>query len=121
MKALEGRSDILAFFRRNQTPLFYISTSTFNVLGVEEWINNLSFINTIDSFDGQHPHVFVSPPPPSLCLSGIEAANNYLLGHPAVADHVRLSGSGGGALIMMFDAQTEALAQKLGLAVVSPP
>src|SRR5262245_5693309 len=120
MQALQGRSDILAFLRRNQRPLYYISTSTFNVLGADEWVHNLSFINTIDSFDGRHPRVFVAPSAPSLNLPGIEAANNYLLGHPAVADHVRLSGSGG-ALFMMFDAQAEALAQKLGLAVVSPP
>ena len=120
MSTLQGRSDILEFFRRNQIPLYYVSTSTFNVLGADDWINKLSFINTIDSFDGRHPHVFVSPPPPSLYLPGIEAPNNYLLGHPAVADHVRRSGPGG-ALFMMFDAQAEALAQKLGLAVVSPP
>ena len=79
MQALGGRSDILAFLRRNQRPLYYISTSTFNVLGVDEWVHNLSFINTIDSFDGRHPRVFVAPAPPGLDVSHIEAANNFLL------------------------------------------
>lgn len=120
MQSLQGRSDILAFFRRNKRPLYYLSTSTFNVLGMDEWVHTLSFINTIDSFDGRHPRVFVAAPPPSLDLPRIEAANNYLLAHPAVADHVCGSGSGG-LLFLMFDAQAEALARTLGLVVVSPP
>src|SRR3954447_20804373 len=120
MQALQGRPDILAFFRRNQRPLYYLSTTMFNVLGVDEWVHTLSVINTVDSFDGRHPRVFVASPPPGLYLPRIEAANNYLLGHSAVADHARRAGSGG-ALFLMFDAQAEALVARLGLEVVSPP
>jgi hypothetical protein len=62
MQALQERWDNLAFFRRNQRPLYYVSTTIFNVVGADEWVHNLSFINTIDSFDGRHPRVFVAPP-----------------------------------------------------------
>jgi len=121
MRTLQSQADIRDFFHRNQTPLYYVSTSTFNLLGADEWVNNLTFINTIDSFDGQHPNVFVPNDALAHGLQGIEAANNYLLNHPAVADHLRRSGSGGGALFLMFDAHTEALACKLGLTVAFPP
>jgi len=59
MTALQGPAAIRDFFRHNYTPFHYVSTSTFNLLGADTWINNLTFINTIDSFDGQHPHIFV--------------------------------------------------------------
>jgi hypothetical protein len=121
MRRLQSQADIRDFFHRNQTPLYYVSTSTFNLLGADEWVNNLTFINTINSFDGQHPNVFVPNDALAHGLQGIEAANNYLLNHPAVADHLRRSGSGGSALFLMFDAHTEALARKLGLMVAFPP
>ena len=118
---MQSPADIRDFFRRNQTPLYYVSTSAFNLLGADEWINNLTFINTINSFDGQHPNVFVPADALAHGLQGIEAANNYLLNHRAVADYVRRSGSGGGVLFLMFDAHTEALARNLGLTVAFPP
>jgi glutathione synthase/RimK-type ligase-like ATP-grasp enzyme len=121
MKTLQGQADIRDFFHRNQTPLYYISTSTFNLLGADEWVGNCSFINTINSFEGRHPHVFVPTDALAHGLQGIEAANNYLLNHPAVADHVRQSGLGGGVLFLMFDAHTEDLARNLGLTVALPP
>ncbi len=120
MKTLQSQADIRDFFHRNQTPLYYVSTTAFNHLGADEWVNNLTFINTIDSFEGQHPNVFVPAGALAHGLQGIEAANNYLLHHPAVADHLRRSGSGG-VLFLMFDVHTESLARKLGLTVAFPP
>jgi len=119
--SLDGAKDIFDFFRERQNPLFYISTSTYNILGADEWIGNLSFINSIDSFDGQHPRVFTAVPPPGLISPAIEAANNYLLAHPSVADHVRSAGPGAGVLFLLFDEHTEPLAHGLGLDVAHPP
>lgn len=121
MKSVQSPADIRDFFRRNQTPLYYVSTSTFNLLGADEWINDLRFINTINSFDGQHPNIFVPDDALAHGLQGFEATNNYLLNHRAVADYVRRSSSGGGVLFLMFDAHTEALARKLGLTVAFLP
>ena len=120
MKTLQSQADIRDFFHRNQAPLSYVSTTAFNLLGADEWVNNLTFINTIDSFEGQHPNVFVPAGALAHGLQGIEVANNYLLHHPAVADHLRRSGSGG-VLFLMFDAHAESLARKLGLTVAFPP
>lgn len=119
MKALQRPSDIRDFFCRNQTPLHYLNPTMFNLLGVAECVNNLSFINTIDSFDGQHPHVFAPPRPQARSPQSIEAANSYLLRHPAVVDHLRRSG--GSLMFMMFDPQIETLTQHLGLTVAFPP
>ena len=72
MTALQGPAAIRDFFRHNHIPLHYISTSTFNLLGADTWINNLRFINTIDSFDGQHPHIFVPDDALADGLHGLE-------------------------------------------------
>lgn len=121
MSALQSRLDIFDFFRNNQTPLYYVNTTVFNLLGVDERIKNFTHINTINSFADRHPHVVVPPDALLHGLQGIEAANNYLLSHPAVADRLRTSGSGGGVLLMMFDTQAELLVKQLGLTLACPP
>ncbi len=119
--SLDGAKEIFGFFREYQEPLFYVSTSTYNVLGAEEWIGSLGFINSLDSFDGHHPRIFTSVPPPGVTPAGITGASNYLLAQPSVADHVRRLGPGAGVLFLMFDEHTEALARGLGLNVAHPP
>ena len=119
--SLNGAKDIFDFFRANQNPLFYVSTSTYNILGADQWIGNLRFINSIDSFDGDHPQVFTAIPPPGIEPTAIEAANNYLLAHPSVAEHLRRAAPGAGVLFLMFDEHTEALAHSLGLNLAHPP
>lgn len=88
MTALQGHAAIRNFFRHQHTPLYYVNTSTFNLLGAEAWINNLNFINTINSFDGQNPHIFIPPDALTHGLHGITAANNDLLQHQAANDYV---------------------------------
>jgi len=121
MQTLQTPTDIFNFFGANQTPFYYISTSTFNLLGMDARINNLRFINTINSFAGHHPHVFVPPGAHAYGRQGIEAANNDLLNDPAVADYVRCGGADGYALFLMFDEQVEQRARQLGLRVAFPP
>lgn len=109
--------DIRRFFAQNETPIYYFNTTPFNLLGAEGWLGGLQFINTIDSFAGQHARAFVPAEAAAQQLSGFEAANQYLLDHPTVARFVR---PGGRALFLMFDEQNEARAQALGLQVCLP-
>ena len=117
---LKGMSEIRRFFRTNETPVWFVSATPFNLLGIDRWVRNFSFLNYYDSFDGAHPHVFVprhvSPP----LFESIEEICNYLLAHKDVIDHVRSRG-GGKALFLMFDEETERLAEEAGLEVAFPP
>ncbi|MCB0170999.1 MAG: biotin carboxylase, partial [Anaerolineae bacterium] len=45
----------------------------------------------------------------------------YLLEHKEVADYIAQRGGGGKVLFLMFDGETEALAEELGLEVCFPP
>lgn len=117
---LNGVSDIRRFFHRNETPIYFISATNFNLLGADEWVKGLRFINYLDCFEGQHPNVFVPSEMPHDVFESIEDINNYLLGHKEVVDYIRKRGPGK-VLFLMFNEETEALAKELGLEICFPP
>jgi biotin carboxylase len=116
---LRGVSDLRRFFYRNETPVYFVSATNFNLLGADEWVKGLKFINYIDCFDKQHPNVFVPGEMPHEVFQSIEDINNYLLEHKEVADYVTRRGPGK-AMFLMFDEKTEELANDLDLEVCFP-
>src|SRR5947209_10068043 len=54
-----GVPEIRSFFRTNQTPVYFVSPTPFNLLGMDRWARNFHYVNYYDSFDGGHPRVFV--------------------------------------------------------------
>ena len=58
-KRLRNISEIRRFFHRNETPVYFVSATNFNLLGIDEWVRNFKFISYIDCYDGRHPNVFV--------------------------------------------------------------
>jgi hypothetical protein len=121
---LNGFSEIKEFFKVNETPIYFISATNFNLLGMDEWVSNFKFISHIDCFEGQHPNVFSpSTEIPHEEFQGIEDINNYLLQHPEVLSYIRsqsVNGKMGKALFLMFDEKTEMLAKEIGLDVCFP-
>ena len=59
MKSIRSISDLRVFMHRNEQPIYFISATNFNLLGLDQWVRNLRYINYIDCFDGRHPNVFV--------------------------------------------------------------
>lgn len=121
---LKGVHDIRRYFYKNEEPLYFISATNFNLLGADEWIKGFRFISYIDCFDGLHPNVF-SPKEeiPHDEFESIEDINNYLLQHPEVQDYLKTrekAGDKGKALFLMFNEETEKLAEKLGLEIMFP-
>lgn len=119
-KCLNGISDIRRYFHRNDTPIFFISATNFNLLGMDEWCRNFKFINYIDCFDGRHPNTFVPGEAPHPEFGCIEDINNYLLQHKEVLDYIRLHGTQAKAVFLMFDEQTEDLCREAGLEIWFP-
>lgn len=122
-KTLKGIPDIRLFFHRNETPIYFISATNFNLMGIDEWVRNFRFVTYIDCFDGQHPHVISPTEIPHRPFTSIEDINNYLLEHKEVVDLIRRrskDGKGGKAVFLFFDEQTEALCEQLGLEVCFP-
>jgi biotin carboxylase len=117
---LRGISEIRAFFRTNRIPIYFISPTAFNLLGIDRWLRNFFYINYFDSFEGTHPRVFVPRELPYREFESMEDICNYLLGHKEVLDRIKRDGPGGRALFVMFDDETEAAAAAAGLEVAHP-
>ncbi|MCL4198187.1 MAG: hypothetical protein KJZ69_11930 [Phycisphaerales bacterium] len=118
---LHGLSDIRRYFHRNRDPIFFISATNFNLLGIDEWVRNFWYVNYIDCFDGQHPSVFVPREAPHRPFTCIEDINNYLLAHKEVIDFIRSKGRRPKAVFLMFNEETERLCREIGMEVCFPP
>jgi D-alanine-D-alanine ligase-like ATP-grasp enzyme len=119
-RKLSGISDIRRYFHRNKTPIYFISATNFNLLGIDQWVRNFKYICYIDCYDGRHPNTFVPSPGPHPEFESIEDINNYLLQHKEVLDFIKKRGGRSKATFLMFDATTEKLARSAGMQVWFP-
>ncbi len=119
-KTLKNISEIRRYFHRNETPIYFISATNFNLLGLDEWVKNFKYINYLDCYDGRHPNVFVPPEESHSEFQSIEDINNYLLQHKEVIDLVKRRGGKPKFVFLMFDEETEKLAKELGAEVWFP-
>ena len=44
-----------AFFRTNQTPIYFVSPTAFNLLGIDRWVRDFFYVTYFDSFEGAPP------------------------------------------------------------------
>lgn len=119
-KALKNISEIRRFFHRNDEPIYFVSATNFNLLGIDEWCKNFKYISYIDCYDGRHPNVFCPSEQPHAEFTSIEDINNYLLQHKEVIDFIKRRGGKPNFVFLMFDEETERLAEQLGGTVWFP-
>lgn len=121
---LRNLSEIRTYFRTNQTPIFFVGATAFNLLGIDRWVRNFYFISYYDSWDGYHPRVFCPPEVPHEEFTSGEDINNYLLAHPAVRDFIAARTTRPGdrpKIAMVFlDETTERVCQEAGYDLVLP-
>ncbi|MEZ5774283.1 MAG: biotin carboxylase [Hyphomicrobiaceae bacterium] len=117
---LTSLSDVYRFFRKNETPITFLSPTPYNILGLGRWINKFTYINYFDSFDGTHPKIMVPREHGPHEFRSIEDVNNYLLRHKEVRKRLEERGPGK-LLLVMFDETTEELAKELGQEIALPP
>ncbi len=117
---LKNISEIRRFFHTNKDPIYFVSATNFNLLGIDEWVRNFKYICYIDCYDGRHPNVFVPSEMPHDEFQSIEDINNYLLQHKEVVDLIKRRGGKPKFVFLMFDEKTEALVRDLGGSVWFP-
>lgn len=120
MQTVRNVSDLRNVMHRNEQPIYFISATNFNLIGIDQWVRNLKFISYIDCFDGRHPNVFVPSKAPHDEFESIEDVNNHMLQHKDVIDHVKKRGGKPAATFLMFDEETEGLCGELGIDVWFP-
>jgi len=117
---LNNLSEIRRQFHRNTDPIYFISATNFNLLGIDEWCMNFKYICYIDCYDGRHPNVFCPSEQPHAEFQSIEDINNYLLQHKEVIDLIKRRGGKPKFVFLMFDEETERLSAELGADVWFP-
>lgn len=121
---LRNMSEIRTFFRTNEVPIFFVGPTAFNLLGIDRWVRNLSFISYYDSWDGYHPRVFSPAEIEHEDFTSGEDINNYLLRHPAVRERiakaVKRTGDRPKVAMVFFDEETEAICEELGYDLILP-
>ena len=121
MSTLKSISDIRRYFHNNKEPVYFISATNFNLLGIGDWVGNFRHINYINCFDDKQKNVFVPKEKFPRDFESIEDINNYLLEHKEVIDYLQSRGGKGTVAFLMFDKRTEEICEQLGLKIAFPP
>lgn len=123
-RRLKNMSEVRTFFRTNETPIFFVGPTAFNLLGLDRWVRNFSYISYYDSWDGYHPRVYSPPEIEHPDFGSGEDINNYLLEHPAVRAHiaaqVRTTGDRPKVAMVFFDEETERICEEAGYDLILP-
>lgn len=120
-RPLTSLSDVRAFFHTNTVPLYFISPTPFNLLGIDRWVRNFFYLNYFDSFERSHPRVFVPRRRDRRDFDSMGDVCNHLLSDPETLEFIADRGPGGRACFVMPDEETSALARQAGLDVMEPP
>jgi biotin carboxylase len=119
-RVLNGIADVRAFFRTNPVPLYFVSPTPFNLLGIYRWVRNFFYLTYFDSFEGTHPRVFVPQRRERRDFGGMEDVCNHVLSDPETLEFIAHRGPGGEACFVMPNEETKTLAHKAGLTVMQP-
>ena len=91
-RPLNGLSDVRAFFHTNSVPLYFISPTPFNLLGIDRWVRNFFYLTYFDSFEGIHSRVFVPRRRDRLDFDSMGDVCNHLLPIPRHSSSSRAEG-----------------------------
>jgi len=119
-RRLNGISEIRGFFRTNTSPVYFFGPTAFNLLGIDRWVRNFSYVAYFDSWDGGHPRVFSPKHKPYVKFESSEEINNYLLRDPEVQAFIAARGGRPKVAMLFFDEETERICAELGYEIILP-
>ncbi|WP_226830857.1 MULTISPECIES: biotin carboxylase [unclassified Brevibacterium] len=122
-RPLRNISEVRHFFRTNITPIYFIGATPFNLLGLDRWVRNFSYITYYDGWDGGHPRVFSPRYKPFVEFDSGEAINNWLLLNAEVRAHMTTNvphGERPKVAMVFFDEETERICRELGYDLILP-
>ena len=124
LRKLRNISEVRHFFRTNDTPIYFVGATPFNLLGLDRWVRNFTYLAYYDSWDGEHPRVFTPRYRPYIEFSSGEEINNWLLENPEVRAHIASRSRTGvrpKVAMVFFDEETERICDELGYDLILPP
>lgn len=119
-KRLKGLSEIFTYLRTNTTPIYVVTPTPYSLLGLDQWVGGLEFVNYFDIFEGGHPRAFVPTRVSHDDFQSMEDVANYLVAHPQFLAKTRDRPRGKG-IFVMFNEETERLCEAANIEVALPP
>ncbi len=114
-------------WKSNTIPLYFVSPTPFNLLGMENLIGQFQFISYIDTFDKRHPKVYIPPRTLTPVFNHLEEINYYLLSHKRVIEKIKrdrkpLSSQDPASkvLFLFFDPTIEEVVKDLQMEILFP-
>lgn len=123
-RPLKNISEVRNFFRTNDVPIYFLGATPFNLLGLDRWVRNLSYVAYYDGWDGAHPRVFSPRHKPYVEFNSGEDINNWLLNNPEVRSFMGRGLAPGvrpKVAMVFFNEETEAICAELGYDLILPP
>jgi hypothetical protein len=122
-RRLKNISEVRHFFRTNDVPILFFGATPFNLLGLDRWVRNFTYITYYDAWDGAHPRVFTPSHKPYQEFESGEEINNWLLTNPEVRAHIKAATPRGirpKAAMVFFNSETEDICKELGYDLILP-
>ena len=122
-RPLRNISEMRHFFRTNTVPIYFVGATPFNLLGLDRWIRNFSYITYYDGWDGAHPRMFTPRHKPYIEFSSGEEINNWLLENAEVRAFIQQRGTTSARpkiAMVFFDEETERICDELGYDLILP-
>ncbi|MCV7300379.1 biotin carboxylase [Mycobacterium barrassiae] len=122
-RRLRNISEVRHFFRTNDVPILFFGATPFNLLGLDRWVRNFSYITYYDAWDGAHPRVFTPSHKPYQEFESGEEINNWLLTNHEVRAHIKAATPRGvrpKVAMVFFDTETESICEELGYDLILP-
>ena len=122
-RPLRNISEVRHFFRTNEVPVYFVGATPFNLLGLDRWVRNFSYVTYYDGWDGAHPRVFSPKHKPYIEFGSGEEINNWLLVNPEVRAHMSRPAPPGQrpkVAMVFFDAETERICDELCYDLILP-
>ena len=123
-RRLKNISEVRHFFRTNDVPILFFGATPFNLLGLDRWIRNFTYITYYDAWDGAHPRVFTPSHKPYQEFESGDEINNWLLTNAEVRAHIDAATPRGvrpKVAMVFFDSETEDICKELGYDLILPP
>jgi hypothetical protein len=122
-RRLKNISEVRHFFRTNDVPILFFGATPFNLLGLDRWVRNFSYITYYDAWDGAHPRVFTPSHKPYREFESGEEINNWLLTNAEVRAHIDAATPRGvrpKVAMVFFNSETEDICRELGYDLILP-
>lgn len=123
-RVISGVSEIRHFFRTNQTPVFFLGATPFNLLGLDRWVRSFTYVSYYDPWEGAHPRLFSPSRKAETDFGSGEEINNWLLVNAEVRAFIAsrtASGVRPKIAMVFFDEETERVCEELGYDLILPP